>query len=62
MIQAQTRTVVERMVQAAICASRCRQAIAEDVDTETCASLARAADRYSQRVADLAILLIEDAQ
>lgn len=50
--------VVERMLQSACAATRCRQAIPNEVDEATRVSLERAAQRYSQNIAALAEELI----
>lgn len=48
-------STVERMIQSACCAVRCRAEAAKDTcDHETRVALIRAANRYSGRVEDLA--------
>lgn len=62
MMRTQPMTVVENMLQAAICASRCRRAAATTADCETRESLNRAADRYSGHVAELADELLRQGR
>lgn len=47
-------SAVERLLNAATAATRCRQAAAEESDVATVTALMRAAQRYSERVAAIA--------
>lgn len=49
-----SKTPIERMIQAACTAVRCRERALQTEDAETAQVLYRAANRYSQKVAVLA--------
>jgi hypothetical protein len=61
-MKTRTYSVVEQMLQAAICATRCRQAAAESRDPCESDALANAANRYSRRLAELADALASGAR